>query len=478
MNKYITATLLAVVSALQVDSQSVKPTPRLVVSIAIDQLRSDYLETFIPYYGSQGFKKLLSQGTVYDNALFTFQPIDRASAVAAIHTGTVPRYNGITGMRWLDRKTMIPVDCVDDNDADGLLTTDKASPRSLTATTVGDELKIQTDGQAIVYSIAQDKEAAILAGGHAADGALWVNRNNRKWCSSKFYTKRAPEWLDTYNRTNVADPSRGNLNADVTKMAVQCVSAAGMGVDAVTDMLNVTYDAQPPTQASGRQDIQLQDTYIQLDREIESLITKIESKVGRDNVLFVVTGTGYCNDKEPDYSKFRIEVGTFYINRTANLLNMYLGAIYGSDKYVEGCYDNEIFLNVKLIEQKRINESELLGRAQSFLMDCAGVANAVSVKDLLKPNGTQSAGVSNWFNPNRCGDLIVEVTPGWKLLNEDNNQQYTSRVSLSAFPVIIYGAGTAAKRVSTPITVDRIAPTVAHAIRIRAPNACVALPLY
>jgi len=480
INKYITATILAVVSTAPVGAQAVKPTPRLVVNITIDQLRGDYLESFMPYYGVQGFKRLLNESVVYENTLYSFSPVDCASAIASIFTGTTPRYNGITGTHWLDKSAMIPVDCVDDNNCEGLFTKDKASPRNLTATTVGDELKMQTDGQAIVYSIAKDKEAAILSGGHAADGVFWVDRANKCWCSSKFYLKKVPGWMDSYNIMNVTDPSKGNVNSEVTKLALHCVSSAGMGVDAVPDMLNVTYDAKPPTVKGGNSKghLLLQDTYIQLDGEIERLVSKIESKVGRGNVLFVITGTGYCDDKEPDYEKFRIETGTFYINRTANLLNMYLGAVYGSDKYVERCYNNEIFLNIKQIELKRISIEDMLSRSQAFLIQNAGVANALTRMDMLLPNGNSDSKKRGWYNLKRCGDLIVEVTPGWKLLNEDNKQQYISRESAVAFPIIIYGCGVAPKRISAPAAVDRIAPTVARAIRIRAPNACSAIPLY
>ena len=64
--------------------------PRLVVAITIDQLRTDYLEAFSPLYGTQGFKRLLSQGVVFSNASYPFQPIDRASAVTTVMTGVTP----------------------------------------------------------------------------------------------------------------------------------------------------------------------------------------------------------------------------------------------------------------------------------------------------------------------------------------------------------------------------------------------------
>lgn len=477
MNKYITATILAAVSAGHVGAQLTKPVPKLVVSITIDQLSSDCLESFMPYYNSNGFKKLLSKGTVYDNAQYSFSPVDRASAIASIFTGATPRYNGITGARWLDKSTMMPVDCVDDSDYEGIFTRDKSSPANMTATTMNDELKVATDGKAIVYSIAMERDAAVLGGGHAADGVFWVDRANKCWCSSKFYFKKAPSWMDAYNISNVTDVSKGDINADVTRLALHCVNSTGMGNDATPDMLSITYDAKPPTD-KGNNNRRLQDKYIRLDREIETLINRLETKVGQGNVLFVVSSTGCRDAEEADYEKFRLPTGTFYINRTANLLNMYLGAVYGSDKYVDGCYGNQIYLNIKQIELKRINMSEILSRSQSFLMQNAGVSNAFTSRDLLLSAQNTDERTRNWFNSSRCGDIVVKVTPGWKLLNEDTKQQYLSRESVVSFPVIFYGTGIVAKRVGTPVTIEHIAPTIARAIRIRAPNACSAEPLY
>lgn len=476
INKYITATILAAITTSHVGAQDARPLPKLVVNITIDQLRTDYLETFLPYYGTEGFKKLFKGGAVYDNAQYTFAPVDRASAIASIFTGTSPYYNGITGNRWLDKASLIPVDCVDDTAYEGLMTRDKSAPTKLESTTVNDELKVATEGKAIVYSIARERDAAILGGGHAADGAFWVDRNNKCWCSSKYYFKKSPDWLDSYNISNITDPAKGNLNSNVTGMALKCVSATGMGADMTPDMLSVTYDAKPPT-GKDKDNKKLQEIYVQLDQELATLVSKVEQTVGTSNVLFVLTGTGYCDDKDIDYEKYRIPTGTFYINRTANLLNMYLSAIYGQDKYVEYYYSNQIYLNLKQIEMKRISMADIQSRSQSFLIQNAGVCNAYTSKNMLLSGDNTTSMLRNWYNPDRCGDLIVEVTPGWKLLNEDTKQQYISRESLMAFPIIIYGTGIVPRKVSAPVTIDRIAPTVARAVRIRAPNACSTTPL-
>jgi hypothetical protein len=76
------------------------------------------------------------------------------------------------------------------------------------------------------------------------------------------------------------------------------------------------------------------------------------------------------------------------------------------------------------------------------------------------------------FKSTLCGDIIIEVAPGWKLYNEKSNEQYTSRLGVASFPIIFYGNGIKPARVTLPVTVDRIVPTVAKAIHIRAPNGC------
>ena len=183
-------------------------------------------------------------------------------------------------------------------------------------------------------------------------------------------------------------------------------------------------------------------------------------------------------DIKLEQKKYRIPNGTFRMDRNANLLNMYLGAIYGQDKYVESCFYNQIYLNIKEIELKRINISELLSRAQTFIMQLSGVSNVLTSRNLLLSADKNSSRLRNCFFPNNCGDLIIEVSPGWKLLNEKKFQQYISKDNAMPFPLIFYGAGITAQEVTTLVTIDRIAPTIAKTIRIRAPNACSAAPLY
>ena len=468
MNRYL-ALIIAVLSGAEL--QAFQLAPRLVVNITIDQLRSDYMEAFTPLFKADGFRKLLHQGAVYDAASYPFTPIERASAIATITTGTTPYYHGIIGNRWLDRNTLRPTSCVDDPKH-------FASPHRMMTSTVGDELKVNSQGAAIVWGIAATRDAAILSAGHAADGALWYDENTNRWRSSTYYSTTTPEWLKLYasNTTNTTK-NKQLTNDDIANFALHVVKSSAMGQDDISDMLSITLSATKPEGYVTDWQTEMESVYLQLDNTIEHLVSGIETLVGNGRVLFVVTSTGYAEESESDLTQYRIPTGTFYINRTANLLNMFLSAVYGQGHYVETCFRNEMFLDHKLLEQKRIGISEILQRSQDFLVQNAGIADVYTSERLLNGNNDILL-YRNGFNPTLSGDIIIKVAPGWRLVNEETQESFSSRSGFVPIPLIFYGNGIESQRVTTPVTVDRIAPTIAKSIRIRAPNACSAEPLF
>ena len=456
-NKYLYITLLSLLGlSAEAQQQLIAQAPRLVVSITIDQLRTDYLETYAPLYGADGLRRLLAEGKVFTNGSYSFTPVDRASAIASLHTGTVPYYNGITAEEWLDKQTLRPQNCVRDQKIG-------YSPQFLATSTISDELKMATNGVAKVFAFAPTADAAILSAGHAADGAAWINGS--QWATTTYY-RPLNQWLSGFTR--LFHPDASDVNKSVTDAALHCIQQAGIGNDDKTDLVSLTYQA-------GSQ----MESYVALDRQVAQLLNGIERQLTRDRVLFVITGTTSREEEdEGNQERFRIPTGTFHINRTANLLNMYLGAVFGSAKYVEFCHQNHIYFNHQLLRQKNLNLSDVCSRSQEFLLQITGVRNVYTANQLLTSDSYLLETIRNGFNVEKCGDLIVDIAPGWKLVNENSLKQSSSRSAHVPFPIIVYGAGMQAERIQTPVTVDRIAPAIARAIRIRAPNACVAAPLF
>ena len=203
-NRYHTYRLLATVAMLTAlcgaEAQTAPELPRVVVNIMIDQLRTDYMEAFSPLYGTRGFRRLMSEGRLYAQPEYPFVSPDRASAVACFASGATPYDNGIPSQRWLDRKTLRPVYCVDDGRYSGNMTAEATSAEHLTVSTMGDELKIATEGKAVVLSIAPQRDAAVLLAGHSADACFWLNDLTGQWCSSSYYGP-FPQWALAYNNT-------------------------------------------------------------------------------------------------------------------------------------------------------------------------------------------------------------------------------------------------------------------------------------
>lgn len=446
------AALIATLYGLETEAQTLHIAPRLVVNIAVDQLRTDYIEHFSPLYKQDGFRRLLQNGRVYEAVSYPFSPVDRASAIACVATGATPQYNKIISQQWLNRETLRPEYCVYDKKT-------IVSPAHMATSTIGDELKVQTDGNALVFAVAQSQDAAILSAGHAANGAFWLDDNTSQWVTSSYYPSTAQTWAKAYN---AATPrNKKELSNDVVvKAALSCVSDNAMGKDNVTDYLAVTLSASLGNSMGTRNE--MEGVYTTLDTSLATLINGIEAKVGADNVMFVLTSTGYTSEPEVDYAKYRIPTGTFYINRTAQLLNMYLSAVYGSGKWVESYFKNQIYLNHKLIENSKASYSEVMQRSKDLLMMTSGVA---AVAD--SPYDTAIS-----------GDLKVEVTPGWRIYNEDTGESYQARTAFVPFPIIFLGANIKAEHIQQDITTERIAPTIAKCIHIRAPNACNAAPLF
>lgn len=512
--------LIGLQAEMRAQTNGVTQPPRLVINIVVDQLRTDYLEAFAPLYGDGGFKHLLGRGRTYNNASYAFTPVDRASAVACIATGATPYYNSIVGRQWLNRETLRPVMCVDDSRFGGLMTIDASSAEQLKSSTLGDELKVATEGKAIVYAIAPNRDAAVLSAGHAADGALWIDSRSGEWCSSSYYFHDIPSWILAHNtlhspnkkigsatwepttkgQTNYLTGNTGErpfhhkfngerrfveykasalVNADITAMAEQAIANMMMGSDKATDLLSLTYYAgNYDHRPAGECPLELQDTYVKLDAQIARLISYVEQRIGRGFVLLTLTSTGCADEESADYAKWRIPTGTFYLNRTAQLMNMYFGAIWGQAKYVEGYYHNQIFLDHKLLEEKRITLTEATLRAQELLSMMQGVKNVYTSLQLLTISNEYTLATRNGYNPDHCGDVIIEVAPGWRVLNEDTGENDLQRASFMPFPIIFYGAGLQPEQINTPVEAHRIAPTLARAIRIRAPNACKAAPLF
>ncbi len=516
MKKFLTS-IIVVLSAAQMQAQISPDQPRLVVGIVIDQLRGDYLSQFYNMFGEGGFKRLMREGAYYRDMKYEYPNPDEASASATLFTGANPWYHGITGAHRFNRETKKPVLSLLDPAYMGNYSDETVSPRNLLVSTVTDELKTATEGFGSVYAFAPDFDEAILSGGHAADGAFWIDNRNRRWATSTYYTN-VPSHFETDNNKNplsdrlesmVWEPlyapsfykympyrqkdfgfkysfrkpkdnleqfkSGALVNEEVNRLVLNFFKNETFGKRSYPDFLSVTFHAGAfRNKAQNDNSIEIQDTYLRLDKQLEILLAAIDANVGLKNALVFVASTGYFEENEYVPERLNIPSGEFFINRATALLNMYLMPIYGQGDWVSGYFDRQIFLNRKLIDDKQLDLGQVQTKAAEFLIQMSGVQDVVTSFSLYHGRANDNINeIRNGAHRKISGDLLLELQPGWKESVEDRKSDPVKvRKSAIQTPLIFFGNNIKPIKVNREVKATEVAPTVAYYLRIRAPSAC------
>lgn len=518
MNR-IFSTLVALISLTSLIAGEQTTPPKLVVGITIDQLRGDYLELFKDTFGEGGFNRLFNKGLVYSDIKFDFPYIDRASAITTIYTGANPAYHGIVSNEKFILKDNQTVSSFSDNYYSGVFTKECLSPLTVRVSTITDELKIASNGQSDIFAFAPHASQALASGGHAATGAYWIDDLTGRWATSSFY-KTQRYVVEQYNRTNesfsrsigqlswrpemdiskyTAFPYTRNLynfqhqfhknkkfsyellkqspfmNSEVWKMAEKIIDSESLGQRKYPDFLALTmYAGHYDNALDKNYSVEIQDLYHRLDKELEHILNRLDDLVGLNNILVFVTSTGYFDEQEILPKDYVSPGGDFYPERSSSLLNMYLMALYGREQWVSKFYNNQIFLNRKLIEDKKIDFVEMQQKSAEFLVQSAGIQDVITSHQML--HGAYNQNVQfhrNSYYKGVSGDLFLELQPGWRIKyeNETEDNNYRVRSNAVSAPVFFFGHNVKPQRINRTIDAIEIAPSVTHRLRIRAPNA-------
>jgi predicted AlkP superfamily pyrophosphatase or phosphodiesterase len=182
-------------------------TPALIVVVSADQFAYEYLERFRAGFDPHGiFNRCRRDGAWFTNCHHRQGVTTTGPGHSVFLTGAYPESSGIVDNDWLDRTTDKDVYCVADpqtkivGPANGH---QPVSPRNLLVDTLGDRLKIVTDGRSKVFGIGAKDRAAILMAGHAADGAFFMN-GRCQWITSSFYREELPAYLRSWNNSDAA----------------------------------------------------------------------------------------------------------------------------------------------------------------------------------------------------------------------------------------------------------------------------------
>src|SRR3954464_6111907 len=181
--------------------------PKLVVVIVIDQFRGDYLDRGHDSFGQGGFRLFTDKGAWFSNCNYEYANTRTAPGHATLFTGAYSNGHGIINNEWWDAAKKKVVTSVDD-ESTRVVGIDRdemgSSPHYLLSDTIGDELRMATDGKARVFAISMKERSSVLPAGYSGT-AFWPDKMSGTWTTSTYYMKDLPAWVKVYNQTPPAE---------------------------------------------------------------------------------------------------------------------------------------------------------------------------------------------------------------------------------------------------------------------------------
>lgn len=516
-----------------------RPTPKLLVGIMVDQMRPDYLTRFGPEFGPDGFNRLRREGFECRNTHYNYIPTVTGPGHSSVYTGTTPRYHGIVGNSWYDRRLRRDVYCTEDTTVQLVGGTSKGlgvSARNQLSTTLGDELKMTYGGRSRVLSLSLKDRASALPAGHMADGAYWFDTGTGNFISSTYYVPALPAWVSAFNAQKKPDYYRqqtwaplksasaylnslpdsnryerafkGKMAAtfpyDLAKLAplnppayeavysspfgnnlltdfvLAALQGTDLGRDEVPDLLAISYSSPDAVgHAFGPLSKEENDLYLRLDLEIARLLQALDKAVGRGNYTVFLTADHGAGEVTSYLADHQLPVGAFSQSALNQAATAYLSAQLGPGAWLETERNNMFYLNRPLIAQRKLELGRVQQQLADFLRDQPGIAQVNTTTQLLNASYTTylEAKLQSGFYYPRFGDVRFELLPGWTGEIGPGAGHGTGYAYDSHVPLLWFGMGIApgVSYHSHPIT--DIAPTAALLLNSKLPSACTGQPI-
>ena len=507
--------------------------PKLVVGIVVDQMRYDFLYRYSEKYSSGGFKRLMNEGFNCRNNHYDYAPTVTAAGHAAIFTGSIPAINGIIGNEWFNQKTGKSVYCVEDSSVRTVGSDSKAglmSPKNLLVSTITDQLKIANNFESKTIGIALKDRGSILPAGHTANAAYWFDSKNGAWITSSFYMNDLPQWVKDFNSMKMpqkymaegwktllpiekytestadnqayeaklsgektatfphelAAQSGVNLlevirttpfgNTLTKDFALVAIQNENLGKSPKTDFLTISFSSPDYVgHAFGPNSIEVEDTYLRLDKDIEEILTSLDNSLGKGNYLVFLSADHGVADVPGFWQSQKLPAGVVDAAMSSREVKTALKTAFGEGEFIIAEDNSQLYLNANLMEEKKISYTQIYEIVRKTLLKRDDVADVIDLHNLA--NSTlpvyQLSYVKNGFNPRRSGDIMVVLNPSWFA----GRKQGTTHGSLYRYdthvPLLFYGWKIKSGETTLRTNISDISPTVADLLNILEPNGSV-----
>jgi predicted AlkP superfamily pyrophosphatase or phosphodiesterase len=418
------AVLSTLLSASLARAQTYVGQPKLIVILVIDQFRGDYLNRDHAEFKGRGFKLFTDEGAWFTDCYYDYANTKTAPGHATIGTGAYSDGHGIEANEWWDagRSDTAKVSSVEDEryqlidlpassipanqpgaPPDALKYLIGSSPRNLRATTLGDELRLATQGRARVYGISLKDRAAILPAGQSANGAFWIDNSSGQFTTSTYYMEHLPEWARAFNASGrIAQAEReANVigttqffelvgrtpaaNSYELDFAKALIAGEQLGQRGVTDLVTISLSANDLQGHQLGPDSDSQEQMIlSLDRDFDSFFAWLDQTIGLKNVWLALSADHGIAPIPADSAKLGINSGLVNMEKLYTYVNTELNHRYSPDTKVEYLMPGPelpyIVLNRHSFEKVHVDEKTSEEVVAALVSD--GVAAQAT-----KPNG-------------------------------------------------------------------------------------------
>lgn len=506
--------------------------PKLVVGMVIDQMRWDYLYRFYARFGNGGFKRLINEGFSAENTLIPYTPTLTACGHSSIYTGSVPAINGIIGNNWFDPQLGRDVYCVEDKSVktvgsssnEGLM-----SPKNLLVTTVTDELRMATNFRSKVISVSIKDRGAILPGGHTANGAYWYDDMTGSFISSTHYMQQLPAWVNDFNAQRLpnkyfeqdwntlypietytestadAKPyerlfkgektssfphlfkqyatknysmmaSMPQGNSFTLEFAKAAIPAEKLGQMGNTDFLAVSLSSTDYVgHQFGPNSIELEDTYLRLDRDLEDFFNYLDKNIGKGNYLLFLTAD-HGATHVPGFSKEnKMPGGGLATKKFKTDLDSLIYNEFKVKDVIFTIINNQVIFDTDAIKEAKADYAKIKQLTIDYLVTQEGVLNAVDVKNMgavTLPQEIKNK-IVNGYNARRSGDVYIILDAGWYPTLSPGTGHAAWNPYDSHIPALFMGWGVKPGKTNKEYYMCDIAPTVAALLHIQQPSGSI-----
>ena len=485
--------------------------PRLIVVIVIDQFRGDYLERYRDQFGDGGFRLFLDHGAYFPDCNYNYANTRTGPGHSTLLTGAYTDGHGFMANDFWDFKNKRHVPFVEDS-ATKLVGVpgDKAgaSPHNLMADTLGDELKLATQGRSRVFGISLKDRAAVLPAGHAGDAAYWIEPKTGAWVTSTYYRNDLPKWAQDFNSSGRTAKywdrdwrdAKGNVLRTTTRkakdgselgffevigstafgneyefeFAKELVIYEKLGAGPVTDLLSISLSPNDIVGHEGGPDApQMQAMALDLDRELADFFNFLGHQIGLANVWIALSADHGISALPETARKLRITANQMDASKLDTEINSALTAKFSPGHpaaYVKLDYPLA-WLNQEAFAAVHVNERDA-ETAVGESMKRSGFRDYHTKWQLAEgavPNNAMGRKYLNSYSPE--GGWYVMGVPQPYTIGEVEGTDHTSPYTYDTHvPLAFYGLPFQAGTYRTHSEPIDLAPTLASLLGINAPT--------